>query len=100
MAVDLNQETARGTRARLLLESEPYKEAVSKVRQAIFDKWASSPIADKDGQHELRLMLKILGDLEANIRDVAQTGHLASLQIEQEQEKSRLAKIFNFGKGK
>lgn len=97
MAVDLNLEASRGTRAQLLLDSEPYKEAVGRVRQAILEKWAASPVADKDGQHELRLMLKLLGDLEANIREVAQTGKLAQVQIQQ--EKSKVKRIFDIARG-
>lgn len=100
MAVDLNKEVADGTRAHLLLESPAYKDAVSKVRQGILDAWAGSPLADKDGQHTLRLMLKLLNDIEGNIKEVATTGKLASIQIEQEKAKeSALKKILKFGRG-
>lgn len=97
--VKLRKESERGARARLLLESEVYQEAVSTVRNAIIDKWSTSPVADKDGQHELRLMLKLLNDVEANIKDVADTGKLANEQLRIEQEKQSMAsRILNFGR--
>lgn len=95
--VNLRKESERGARARLLLESEAYTEAVGTVRQAIIDKWSNSPVADRDGQHELRLMLKLLNDVEANIKDVAETGKLANLQIAREQE-SLARRVLNFGR--
>lgn len=100
MAADLSLEASRGGRADALLKSDIYQEAVGKVRNAIIDRWATSPVSDRDGQHELRLMLKLLNDLEGNIKTVADTGKLASIQIAQEQEKkSRLANIFKLGRG-
>jgi hypothetical protein len=78
------QEYAKGQKADQLLANETFKDAMAKVRQGIFDKWAESPIRDTEGQHELKLMLKLLDDLEANIRSVANTGKLALKQIEHE----------------
>jgi hypothetical protein len=92
--VNLIREAEKGSRARILLESEPYKDAIGKVRQGIYDKWAASPVLDKDGQHALRLMLKLLDDLEGNIKEAATTGKLASLQIEQQREQeSRMKRV-------
>lgn len=94
MSVDLLRESQDGIRAKALLEDPAFDNAIAKVRQGIFDRWASSPIADVQGQHELRLMLKLLNDIMANIREVADTGKLATLQIEQEAEQqSRIAKL-------
>lgn len=98
--VNLIRESERGLKARQLMDNPIYKEAVGVVRQAIFDKWAESPVADRDGQHELRLMLKALDMIVTHIKDVAETGKLADTQIEQ--EKSRAArlkdKVVNFWK--
>lgn len=74
-------------------------QALSSVREGIRTKWEQCPIRDTEGQHQLKLMLKLLNDLEANIREVATTGKLASIQIENdtktEEKKSRLADYFN-----
>ena len=88
----LEAEAAKGTKARLLLESEIYKEAFTKTRQAIMDTWASSPIRDAEGQHELRLMLKLLDDVNGYIVSVANTGKLAQAQIEHENKAKEMAK--------
>jgi hypothetical protein len=88
------KEVEKGSRARALLESEPYKDAVTKVRQGIIDKWATSPVIDREGQHELRLMLKLLDDLEGNIRSVANDGKMAQEIISREKEQeSRLKRV-------
>lgn len=80
--MSLEQEATKGNNAqRLLEEISPYFDL---VKQAIVDKWETSPIADKEGQHELRLMRKLLGDLEANLKTAIETGKLARIQIEQD----------------
>jgi hypothetical protein len=79
---DINKELAEGQRAeRLMEELSPYFDM---VKTAIVQKWETSPISDKEGQHELRLMRKLLTDLEANIKTTIDTGKMAQIQIEQE----------------
>ena len=80
--MSLEQEAGQGLQAERLLEDlSPY---LAMVREAIVQKWESSPVGDKEGQHELRLMRKLLGDVEANIKTAIETGKLARIQIEQE----------------
>lgn len=78
------KEAEQGRQAELLLDNPIYQESIETVRTAIVDTWANCPIRDKEAQHELKLMLKLLNDLTANIKQVAETGKLAKLQIEQE----------------
>lgn len=63
------------------------------VKQGILDAWANSPIRDKEGQNELRLMLKLLSDLHNNIRQVAHTGKLAQIEIERSKPKKALRSV-------
>lgn len=97
--MSLEADVSKGARAQTFLNSEVYKEAYGKVRQGIIDKWSESPVADKDGQHELRLMLKVLDDIHHNIVSVVNTGKLASKQIEEEKKAKTLAEraIQGFG---
>ena len=81
---DIQAEASKGAHASALLESDTYKDAFRKVREGIHIRWAGSPVADKDGQHELRIMLKLLDDLEANIKEIAVTGKLAAIQLDQQ----------------
>jgi hypothetical protein len=94
----LKHEEQRGQRAREVLENEVFKDAFKGVRESIIASWEAAPIRDKDGQHELKLMLKLLTDVQRNIEDIAQTGMLAKLQIEREQE-TLLGKAAKFLRG-
>lgn len=89
--MSLEQEAGEGLRAaRLMEELQPY---LQMLRTAIVDKWEKSPVADKEGQHELRLLRKLLNDLESNIKTTIETGKLASVQIEQESILARTKRV-------
>jgi hypothetical protein len=80
--VNLDNEIAQGNNAeRVLTDVSPY---LDMVETAILDTWKKSPVADEKGQHELRLMLKLLGDLKANLKNAIDNGKLAKVQIERE----------------
>jgi hypothetical protein len=82
--MSLETDAEVGRQAELLLDNPIYKEAIESVREVIIQTWEKCPVRDTEAQHELKLMLKLLKDLEANINHVATTGKLAKLQIEQE----------------
>lgn len=82
--MDQNDELKRGEQARQVVENEIYIEAWQGVRDALISKWEACPIRDKEGQHELKLMLKLLSDVRRNIETVMQTGQMAKIQIERE----------------
>lgn len=90
--MNLHDQLAKGTRAEQLLGSDVYRDGVKAVRQAILDTWAQSPIRDREGQHELRLMVKLLDDLEGHILSMVNTGKLAKAQIEQESKVKEMLK--------
>ena len=80
----LIRETNRGAKAAQLLRSEIYVESMRKVEDGITQAWKDSPIRDAEGQQYLRLMMKVLKDLQAHIKDVAETGRMADVQLTQE----------------
>lgn len=88
--MSLDKEIAEGNRAELILGDMSHY--FDMVEVAILDKWKTSPVGDEKGQHELRLMIKLLGDLKANLHTAIQTGKLAKIQIEQE---SLLGKVMD-----
>lgn len=90
--MNVRAEAEKGEKAQRLLDSESWKEAFVATRQAILEKWAASPIRDQEGQHELRLLIKLMDDLEGHIKSVANTGKLAKAQIEEENRAKELAK--------
>lgn len=91
----LVEEASRGSRAKAVLESDIYKESVASVRSAIFEKWESCPIRDKEGQHELKIMLKLLKEVESHLKTVMETGKMATIQLENERTlKERAKRLF------
>lgn len=82
--MDLSEEQQRGEQARLLLDNPIYTETMQTVRAGIIQAWENAPIRDKDGANELKLMLKLLGDVQRNIETVMQTGKMATIQIERD----------------
>lgn len=80
--MNLNEEASNGIQAeRILSDISHYFELVD---AAILDAWKKSPIGDEKGQHELRLMIKLLGDVKANLKTAIETGKLARIEIERE----------------
>lgn len=74
----------RGDRAAKLLGDPVLSDAFAAVDKAIHDKWAATPLRDKDAAHELRLMLKLLRDVRANLEAAVNDGKVEALRIEQE----------------
>lgn len=91
---DLYEQRSEGLRAKALWENSDFQRAVDKVRTGILEKWAESPIGDAQGQHELRLMLKIVGDIEGNIKKEMADGAFAERIIKDEEaKKDRVSNI-------
>jgi hypothetical protein len=61
----LEDQMTRGAKAQALLQNPLFVEAFESVSNAIHDQWANCPIRDRDGAHELRLMLKLLNDVRS-----------------------------------
>ncbi len=79
----LTQELDRGSRAKDILENELYRESWDTVEQALIQKWRDCPIRDKEGQHELKLMLKLLQDAKGHLERVMESGKLAESRLQQ-----------------
>lgn len=91
--MSLSEELRRGEQARQLLQNELYQDAITQVRQAIIDKWISAPMRDIEGQHELKLMLKLLGDVTGYIQTTMETGKMAQIQLEGERRMDKLKAV-------
>lgn len=91
--MSIDTELRRGEQARQVIENPIYSEAIAAVKQGIFDKWANAPMRDREGHHELKLMLKLLGELTGYIETTMQTGKMASMQLEQERKMTKLRAV-------
>ena len=65
---------ARKDAAEQLLANPEFERAFVAVRQALLDKFEECPVRDKEAQHEIKLMLKLLGDVKANLQSVIDSG--------------------------
>ncbi len=82
-------EIDRGEKARKLLADETLIEAFNAVRAAIFDKIEGTPLRDAEGLMQLRIMLKLLNDVRANLQTAIRDGKVAMLSVEQEKRRFR-----------
>lgn len=80
----LKQELDRGAKAEKLLADELFIEAFDLVAKAIHERWESCPLRDREGAHELKLQLKLLNDVRANLEQAVADGKLAAAELRQQ----------------
>ena len=80
---DLNerQALARAAKAKALLGDSEFTGAFESVRLQLLERMEQCPIRDREGLHELKLMLKLLGDVKQNIEHVFNTGKVIEYRI-------------------
>lgn len=77
----------RAARASRITADPEFIAAFDNTRQAIFQKIELTPIRDIEGLQQLRLCLKLLGDVRANLEQVIDDGKIAEFNIEQEKKR-------------
>jgi len=92
--LNLYEDAQRAQRAKDLIENEQFKAAFIDIRAGIIEKWRSCPIRDIDGQHELKLMDKLLSEIEGYFKQIIETGKMAEIQLDNEK---KLVKVRNAG---
>ena len=83
----------RGSRAEKLLSDKDLDGAFSNVKLAIYSAIDAAPVRATQGIMQLKLMLKLLRDVRANLEEAVRSGKLERATIEQE-EKQRRFKLF------
>ena len=78
----------RAEKAQRILNDPIFSEAFENTRQAIFQRIEQTPIRDDEGLKHLRLSLKLLGDVKANLTAILNEGKVEEYRIE---EKKRFA---------
>ena len=76
-------EIDRARQAQELIEHPLFSEAMEKYRNRLMDEWTASPARDQEGRERLWLMQKTLDVVQQHLRELMETGKLASLQLEQ-----------------
>jgi hypothetical protein len=77
----------RAQKAERILTDPLFAEAFENTRQAIFHKIEQTPIRDAEGLANLRLSLKLLQDVRANLTQMLNDGKIEQYRLE---EKKRL----------
>jgi len=85
----------RGHRAQSLLDDETLNRAFADVREAILQQIEACPLRDNDGAEKLRLMLKLLRDLRANLETAVSNGKIEEIELKNSREKTNvLQRVF------
>jgi hypothetical protein len=80
----LRKSMEAGARAKTVLESPAYSDAYKAVREAIIEQWEQCPIRDREGAHELKLMLKLHTDIHRHMERAVEDGKFAAEQLKQD----------------
>ena len=81
----LQTEQHRANQAREVTEHPLYLEAFEAYTQRLQTQWADSPARDKEGRESLWLMLKTAQAVQNHLKQIMQTGQLATLQLTEKQ---------------
>jgi hypothetical protein len=79
--MNLPEQVSRGAEAQSLLQHPFVQDAFKAVETAIHEQWANCPVRDVEGQHELRLMLKLVQDVKSVFELAVHDGRMASEEL-------------------
>ena len=88
----LLREIDRARQAQELAEHPLFVEAVEQYKTRLMDEWAASPARDRESREHLWLMVKTVSVVEGHLKELMQTGKLATLQLEQKKSLIQRAK--------
>jgi len=79
--IHLAGESVRGAKARAVLDSELFKEAVALIEQDTLEKWKTAPVRDSEGHLVLRLKWQVIQEIKRHLADVIMTGKMADITL-------------------
>lgn len=86
MTDKLRADFERGERAKRILESDLFNEALETIRGNLQKEWANSKSGDKEGREEAWRMLKVTNEFERFFINVVATGKMAGQEISRLQQ--------------
>lgn len=86
----MSEKIERARRAERFMADPMFGEMFDQTRQAIFEKIEQTPLRDDEGLKHLRICLKLLADLKANVVTVLNDGKIEEFRIEQHKRDSVL----------
>jgi len=73
-AINDHEILRQANKAATLMDDSTMKAAFAGVRAALLDRFEACPVRDIEGQHEIKLMLKLLNDVRANLQSMIDSG--------------------------
>lgn len=73
----------RGQEATKLLNNPLFKEAFEKVKDGLVKSMETSPLGDKETHNRLVIALQLLAQIEKRVTEVAETGKMTAIQVNQ-----------------
>lgn len=86
-------EIDRAARAKALLESSAFNEAMEGVRKAIFDRIERCPISESETAEDLRRCLKLLRDVRLNLEVAIKEGAVKEFELKKDEESKSKRKL-------
>jgi hypothetical protein len=80
----LRKQMEQAARAKGVLEDEAFKRAYGDIRAAIIEAWEQTPLRDKEGAHELKLLLKLHTDLGKHLQKAIDDGKFAAEELKRD----------------
>ena len=76
-----------GLKAKAVLESPAYQDAYKATRLSIIAQMEKLPMADTDGAEKLRLCLKLLHSVQANMITALNSGKIEQFRLDEEKKR-------------
>ena len=86
--MSLEEQSARGVKAEALLKDPLFNEAFELVRKAVLDGIENLPIEQAVEAEQLRLSLKLLRAVRAQVEQAARDGKVAAFRLNEERRKA------------
>lgn len=77
----LREELERGQQAKQLLEHPMLVNALAQLEKDTVRRLKEAPVRDREGQHELVLMLKVADKFKSDLKNHVKTGELAKFGL-------------------
>jgi hypothetical protein len=88
--MSIESDMERAQQAVAVVNNPAFKRGFEALAQAIHEAWESAPVRDFEGQQLLKLQLKLLSDVRANLERAIADGKIAAHELDQ-RRKSNLA---------
>lgn len=80
----LRKQLEDGSRAKNVLDDPAYQKAYKAVGDAIIEAWEQCPVRDREGAHELKLMLKLHRDYQGHMKKAVDDGKFAAEELKRD----------------